>query len=132
MTSRETLKRQSGFTLIELMIVVVVVAILASIAYPLYSGYLERARRTDGQSMLMQVAGHLERCYTVNSSYQNCISALASGGMASEDGHYTVTATSLSASTFTLSAAPKGAQAADSCGNLTLNQRGERTPDDCW
>lgn len=63
---------QGGFTLIELMIAVAVIAILASIAVPSYRGYVERATRTDAHAGLMEAAGQLERCYTVNNSYANC------------------------------------------------------------
>ncbi|GGY03682.1 pilus biosynthesis protein [Litchfieldella qijiaojingensis] len=109
-----------------------VIAILASIAYPHYTDHVERARRVDGQSMLMQVASRLERCYTASSSYEGCVPGLDSSGMASESGHYTVTATTLTSTTFALSAIPQEGQAGDRCGSLSLNHRGERAPDDCW
>ncbi|RTR01577.1 type IV pilin protein [Halomonas nitroreducens] len=67
-------RRQAGFTLIELMIVVAVIGILASIAYPRYTGYVERARVSDGQSGLMQAAQEMERCYTIHGTYkQSCL-----------------------------------------------------------
>ncbi|MFC3284190.1 type IV pilin protein [Litchfieldella rifensis] len=132
MARPKLLRYHSGFTLIELLITVAVIGILAAIAYPLYTGYVEQARRSDGQSMLMQTAGRLERCYTASSSYQGCIAGLDDGGLESADGHYTITASTLTASTYTLSASPNGAQADDSCGSLTLDSRGARTPDGCW
>ncbi|GAI02651.1 unnamed protein product, partial [marine sediment metagenome] len=52
---------KKGFTLIELMIVVAVIAILAAIAYPSYTRYVYRARRADGQDLLMRIAAAQER-----------------------------------------------------------------------
>lgn len=129
MPSPKPQRCQSGFTLIELMIAVVVIGILAAIAYPRYTGYVEQARRTDGHAGLMEAAQQLERCYTVQSSYSGC-----SFRSESPDGHYEITAGDggPAASTYTLTATPKGAQANDSCGNLTLDNRGARTPDGCW
>ncbi|MFD2436141.1 type IV pilin protein [Modicisalibacter luteus] len=93
---------------------------MASIAYPLYSGYVEQARRTDGQAGLMEAAQQLERCYTVNSSYSDC-----NFRSSSPDGYYAITGV-LTASTFTLTATPQGDQAGDKCGSLTLTQTGAR------
>ncbi|TDX24205.1 type IV pilus assembly protein PilE [Modicisalibacter xianhensis] len=121
-------RRERGFTLIELMIAVVIIGILASIAYPLYTGYVERARRTDGQAGLMNAAQQLERCYTVQSSYAGCTFSTAS-----PDGHYAISrATESNTATFTLSANYTGG-GDDGCANdLTLDHRGVRGPDACW
>lgn len=124
----------SGFTLIELMIVVAVIAILAAIAYPSYTQYVQQARRVDAKSALTAIAGQLERCYTVSSDYADDGGggACVSFPVTSDEGFYEVTAPTLTASTYTLQAAPQGAQAGDECGSLTLNHQGVRTPDGCW
>ncbi|WP_306766795.1 type IV pilin protein [Halomonas sp. LBP4] len=124
-----TTRRAAGFTLIELMIAVAVIAILAAIAYPSYTRYVQEARRTDAMSALTSIAGQLERCYTVSSDYTGCVTFPVD----SEEGFYSVTAT-LTASTYTLQAAPQGAQSGDSCGNFTLNHQGVRGAGgtDCW
>ena len=63
------MKRQAGITLIELMIVVAIIGIIAAIALPNYSRYVERARAGDAQGALMSLAGAMERYHTANSTY---------------------------------------------------------------
>jgi len=62
-------KKIKGFTLIELMIVIAVVAILAAVAYPSYFETVKKSRRSDAQGVLMGLAGAMERHYTNNSTY---------------------------------------------------------------
>jgi type IV pilus assembly protein PilE len=116
--------RMLGFTLIELMVVVVIVGILASIAYPSFQEQVRKTRRADGKAMLMETAQQLERCYTRFASYDN-------GGCAvvlpvdSAEGYYSVTAAALTASRFTLDATPQGDQVKDAkCGVLRLTSTG--------
>lgn len=125
-------RRQAGFTLIEVMIAVAVVAILAAIAYPSYIRYVTESRRTEAKAILMETAGRLERCYTVSSDYTGCVTFPVD----SENEVYEVSATTLTASTYTLSAVPQGAQATrdTECGTFTLTQTGARGAgdSDCW
>ena len=133
----------SGFTLIELMIVVAIIGVLAAIAVPMYGSYVEKSRRTDGKAKLMEVAQSLERCYTQFSAYNNSSCSVVSGGAVSEnsdEGFYTITTTDFSTDAFTLSAAPSSgsAQAADTdCQSFTLTHLGEKgatgdDSDNCW
>ncbi len=113
-----------GVTLIELLVVVVIIGILASIAYPSYRAQVMKTHRADGQATLMQVSQQLERCYTRFSRYNdpNCAVAFP---VASPDGYYSVTAPTLTASAFTLDAAPQDGQTEDGkCGALMLTSTG--------
>ncbi len=127
--------KQIGFTLIELMIAVAIVGILATVAYPSYVEHMRKTRRTDAKSTLLERAQMLERCYTEYNAYNNsnCPAVdnsdntkLASAFASSKEGHYTISATTLTAKSFTLRATPVagGLQANDKCGYLTYNHTG--------
>lgn len=130
----EPVKKQSGFTLIELMIVVAIIGIIAAIAYPSYSDHVDRARRSDAQGALVGLAAAMERHYATNNSYQGAASGGADTGAPAIypdevplDGNnksYDLTIQSAAATSFTLRAAPKGAQAGD--GMLELDSTGIR------
>lgn len=62
---------KSGFSLIELMIVVAIIGILASVAYPSYVEHVKDAKRAEGQAALLGFAGAMERHFTLNGSYWN-------------------------------------------------------------
>ena len=139
-------RKQTGFTLIELMIVIAIVGILAMIALPMYSDYVTRAKRTDGQTMLFQVAQKLERCYTQYSAYNKsgCKDLVATDGataiidQSSTEGFYAIKG-ALTSTTFTLTATPQGAQETNDkkCTSLTLTHLGVQgatgpAPAKCW
>lgn len=117
---------QTGITLIELMIVVVVIALLAFVVLPSYQGYVTKARRTDAKMALTSTAQAMERHATENAAAGYSTYSLGTANK-SENGYYLLSLSNLSAANFTLSAAPLGAQASDTaCGTFTLNQRGGR------
>ncbi|WP_088577584.1 type IV pilin protein [Xylella fastidiosa] len=127
-------KKQNGFTLIEVMIVVVIVAVLAAIAMTSYQGSILRTRRSAAQACLQQQAQFIERYYTTHMTYLGVEkSAPTCDPSANLDNFYRF-AVDAKASNFTLTATPQGAQAGDRCGTLTLLNTGERTPriDGCW
>lgn len=123
---------RKGFTLIELLIAILIVGILASIAYPAYKDYIARARRSDGQSALLDLASRMERYYSENNTYQtatlgagnNTTDVLSS--TASPEGWYSLAISSASGSTYTLTATPQNAQATTDtkCQTLTLSSLG--------
>jgi type IV pilus assembly protein PilE len=133
--------RIRGFTLIELMIVVVVIAILAAIGFPAYQDYVRRARRADGKELLLRIQVEEEKFRTNNTAYT---STLGVGGLGitsngSSDGYYTVSITAgATATAFSLSASPtsKGNQTADTaCSPLTLASNAgvvTKGPAGCW
>jgi type IV pilus assembly protein PilE len=141
-------RTESGITLIELMTVMVIVGILASVALPAYTQYMRRSDRAQAKTALLENAQFLERTYTVTNSY-----ALTTGGdpmtaetlfvtqspKAPEDAKYTVTVENLTATTFTLNAVPVAGTPAtdDKCGTLTLTHTGAKSASggsaaNCW
>ncbi len=122
--------RMRGFTLIELVVTMAIVAILAAIAIPSYENYLFRARRADGREMLQRVAAAQERFYTNRNQYTNDLITAAGinlGTANSEAGHYRITiAVDATNQSYTLTATLLGVQAPDACANLTVNNVGAR------
>ena len=136
------LKTLQGFTLLELMIVVAIIGILAAIAYPSYQDSVRKSRRADARAVLLEAVQFMERRYTENLTGGYAGVTLPTTLQASpKDGstkYYNITLTNLAANTFTLNAAPTGAQSSDVCGTLTLTNAGVKgqasgkTVDQCW
>jgi type IV pilus assembly protein PilE len=137
-----------GFTLVEMMIVVVVVAILASFAIPSYREYVRRADRADAKTALLQNAQFLERNRTMSNRYDldgagNAIDDAAlpvTQSPMNADAKYTITVVPTQ-TTYVLSAVPVagGPMDGDGCGTFTLNQTGAKDLDNetytverCW
>jgi len=124
--------RESGFTLIELMIAVAIVAILAAIAVPAYNDQVRKTRRALAKGELMSVVQSKERFHSLNGTYVGS----ACGDVVD---FYTVTCADVTATAFTATATPTGDQLNDArCLALSINQQGIRTVTgsgtvaDCW
>lgn len=135
------MRKLKGFSLIELMIVVAIVAILAAIAIPSYSSSVEKGRRADGKAALAGAVALQERQYSLTNQYSNDISIL--GGATSNEGFYTLSvdytafsgACASDKDCYTLTATAIGAQASDTaCAVLTVDSFGKKTPagSPCW
>jgi type IV pilus assembly protein PilE len=148
-------RSDKGFTLIEVMITVAVVAILSAIAIPSYTAYVQRSKLSDARTVMLAAAQLLERRYTISNTY--CVEAActtanvipASLRVAPETGTatYDLTAAALPASTaagappgqrYVISAVPRtpNSGVVTQCGILTLNSEGQKgssgTADVCW
>lgn len=124
------MRKYSGFTLVELMIVLAIMALLATVALPSYNESVSKTRRSDGQAVLLQLANTLERFYSEQSPFTYAGAVLGAGGIfpneAPLDGdikYYDLSVVA-TATTYTLLATPKNGQAGD--GNITLNQAAQR------
>lgn len=139
-------EKHKGFSLIELLTAMGIVAILAGIAYPGYIAQAQKARRADAKIGLNQLAQQLERCFTEFDAYNNANCAIVGANktisVASPDGHYTLQSKDaggvegLTAVAFVLYAVPvnTGQQAKDPCGTFSLDNSGKKTPTttSCW
>jgi type IV pilus assembly protein PilE len=118
------LARGGGFTLIEILVVVSIVAILAAIAFPSYLEQARKSRRADAMSTLMRLQLAQERWRANDTDYATL--AELSFGADSDDGFYTLALPARTAAGFTATAAPKAgtAQAGDRCGTFAMSQDG--------
>ncbi|MGB7303896.1 MAG: type IV pilin protein [Burkholderiaceae bacterium] len=125
-----------GFTLIELMITLVVIAILAAIALPSYGRYVQKASRAEAKSALLEASQFMQRFYVMNNAYDQRLDgtpvALPAGLLQTPslgDAKYTINFTGggLTPTSYILQASATALQGDDGCGNLSISNTGRRT-----
>lgn len=121
--------KNNGFTLIELMIVVVILGILAAIAYPSYTGYQQRGKRLEAQTVLLDIAQQLPAYKVAHGNYDNASSApfvTAKIPSTGTENYSVVLTVSADKHSWSLEAIP--ANSMINTGALTLNSSGQQ----CW
>ncbi len=142
--------KEYGFTLIELIITMVIIGVLTAIAIPNYTAYIIRSNRAEARGQLLEISTWMERWRTERGRYDNPASAgtppptppfPATYAQSPPTGtpKYTIVVATPDTVTYTITATPAGVMAGDVCGNLIVNQSGQRlftggggSQDVCW
>jgi type IV pilus assembly protein PilE len=147
--SRRAVARHAGFTLVELLISIVIVAILAAIAIPSYRGYVQRAQRAEATTALLRAQGAQEKFFVQYNRYSSSLTAAAPDGLGlpatTETGLYALTLALLDGGNgFRVTATPRAGAAQDDdtrCASFSVDHSGvkrarsaadEDTTRDCW
>ena len=133
-------KLMAGFTLVEMMIVVVIIAIITGLAYESYMNAVRRSNRADAKTELVDVAQRLQRCYTAYGKFNadaakcsiyNQLPITSRGA-----GYYEISISNDTATTYTLTATailpPQTSDTEDGCNVMTLDHKGVQAPEECW
>lgn len=128
-------KASKGFSLLEVMVVVLIIGIIAAIAFPSYNEHVRKSRRAAGVACVSAVAQQMERFYTANLTYDGAVANPAS----CHDNALNFYNIELDAtpSTYTVRAVPTGAHSGDACGTLSVDQAGVQSAtgtasSSCW
>jgi type IV pilus assembly protein PilE len=131
----------AGFSFVELVIVLLIFAIILTVAVPAYTSYVMQARRTDARTSLTLDQTIIERCYAQNFSYSATCTAMPTYSHTSQQGFYSISISNLTATTYTLTATATGQQVKDTlCASFSVNQTNQKTALDnagaaqatCW
>lgn len=132
-----------GFSLIELMIVIVLIAIIAAIAFPSYQESIRKSRRTLAKTALLDLVSQEEKYYSLNNAYASLATLGISSSVTDSSGRsfYTLSVGDITtpengpSTDFIATATPTGDQSNDTlCGEYTVNSLGQQTPttSGCW
>ena len=143
--SKRTVGAAAGFSLIELMVVLVIISVLVAIAVPSYYDKVLKSHRTEAKTALLDIAGREERYFNTNNLYSATPADVGYAGtwpQAVGSGYYNVTVTAPAPAagalpTYTITATSTGNQTKDtSCSTFTLTSAGVQTSSpnttDCW
>ena len=132
---------KKGFTLVELMIVLAVVAILVAMALPSFRDTIRKSRRSDAMNANLDIHLSQERWRANNIAYATLVELGLANPLISPDGYYSLTVPVNTATTYTILGTAQGDQVNDSCGNFTLafvagvitkSASGDEGNERCW
>ena len=137
--------RQAGFSLVELLVVLVIMGVLSALALPGYSRYVQRGNRTEVMAALLEAQHFMERYYSANGQYLSPANAVPMLPQRLQriplqgTVRYQLSVREATVNSYLLQAVPEGSMAGDVCGNLTINQTGLRgvlnstnSVSECW
>jgi type IV pilus assembly protein PilE len=131
-------RKNRGFSLLELIVVVVVAGVIAAIAIPSYQNQSRKGRRSAATAALLDATSRQEQFFLDNKTYTTSVVA---GGLnmnaTTEDGSYVLSVDAPTGACpldrcYSVRATPQGAQGADACGALTINSERIKSPNGCW
>jgi len=137
--------RLAGFSLIELLVVLVIMGVLSAVALPAYTRYVQRGHRTEAMAALLESQHFMERYYSANGQYLSPANAVPllpqrlQGIPSQGTVRYQLSVREATVKSYVLQAVPEGSMAGDICGSLTINQTGlrgvlnsTRSVAECW
>ena len=137
--------RQAGFSLVELLVVLVIMGVLSALALPGYTRYVQRGNRTEVMAALLEAQHFMERYYSANGQYLSPANAVPMLPQRLQriplqgTVRYQLSVREATANSYLLQAVPEGSMADDVCGSLTINQTGLRgvlnstnSVSECW
>jgi type IV pilus assembly protein PilE len=137
--TRKTIwQRAHGFSLIEVLVVVSVIALLATIAYPAYQDQIRKTHRSQAKAALADAVARQEQFFLNNKTYtQNLDASGLHIASTTEGGFYVIQVAAPTGACpidrcYQIEAQPQASQTADVCGTLTVTSQGTRTPAGCW